>query len=308
MSQDLTPIVIVGPTGAGKSEVSLAVAERLSTGAEIINADSMQMYKGLDIGTAKLPAADRRGIKHHQFDVLNIAETASVAKFISDATRLVPDIQQRGMRPIIVGGSMMYVQSLVDDWNLPPTDPEVRARWQALQDEIGVEAMHDRLAEVDPAAAAIIERKDPRRIVRALEVIELTGKPFAASQPPKNMPTRWGAKLFGLQAPAEWLNPRLELRVEKMFDAGLVDEVKALQERGLVKDSTAGQAIGYQQALSALAGEMSMAEAKEATVTGTRRYARRQRSWFRRDPRIHWLDATCEDPDLLAEEIIGALS
>ena len=165
----------------------------------------------------------------------------------------------------------------------------------AVQEDIGVQKLHQHLATVDPAAASVIEANDPRRIVRALEVIELTGKPFAASQPPKDRPTRWATRLIGLEAPAEWLNPRLEQRVRTMFDTGLIDETRALLERGLSRDSTAGKAIGYSQAMSVIEGTMTREEAEESTLQGTRRYARRQRSWFRRDPRIHWISAAATD-------------
>ncbi|WP_238597042.1 tRNA (adenosine(37)-N6)-dimethylallyltransferase MiaA [Corynebacterium heidelbergense] len=284
-----TPIVIVGPTGSGKSEAALAVAEQL--GGEVVNADSMQMYRGMDIGTAKLPPAQRRGIPHHLLDVLDVTETASVARYRKQAGEVVDALRRDGTIPVIVGGSMMYIQGLIDDWQFPPTDPEVRQRWMVEQDRVGVEALHDRLAAVDPQAAAVIERRDPRRIVRALEVIELTGKPFSATQPDKNRPPRWNARIIGLQAPATWLSPRLEARVQRMFDAGLLTETRGLVERGLVAQSTAGRAIGYSQALAAIAGTMTVDEAQESTVVGTRRYARRQRSWFRRDPRIRWVEA-----------------
>ena len=303
----LRPLLIVGPTGAGKSDLSHEVARRLDQPVEIINGDSMQMYRGMDIGTAKISRAERAEFPHHLFDCLDVDDTASVAAYREMAGETVEQIQARGARPIIVGGSMMYLQALVDDWQFPPTDSAVRAKWMAEQDRIGVEALHEVLRSKDPDAADIIEEKDPRRIVRALEVIELTGKPFAASQPPKNVPTRWGTRIFGLKAPGNWLNPRLEARVDRMFAAGLVAEVEGLAAAGLSRESTAGKAIGYAQVLSALAGECSMEQAREDTVVGTRRYARRQRSWFRRDPRIHWLDATVADPGLLAGQVIDGL-
>lgn len=283
------PVAVVGPTGSGKSEVALAIAE--AADGEVVNIDSMQLYSGMDIGTAKLPVDLRRGIVHHQFDVLDVTETASVAAYRDAAVADVEDIRKRGRTPVIVGGSMMYVQALLDQWELPPTDPQVRARWEAELQRIGVEALHQRLGEIDPEAAKVIETRDPRRTVRALEVIELTGRPFAASQPPKDRPTRWDTRIIGLAADPAWLNPRLEARVQTMFDTGLLDEVSALRARGLRRDSTAGQAIGYAQVLDHLAGELSLDEAVEQTVIGTRRYARRQRAWFRRDPRIEWFDA-----------------
>ncbi|MDU4634540.1 tRNA dimethylallyltransferase, partial [Corynebacterium sp.] len=185
----------------------------------------------------------------------------------------------------------LYAQALVDDWQFPPTDPAVRAKYEARRVEIGTDALHEELAQVDPAAAAIIEDKDPRRTVRALEVIELTGKPYKASQPPKDAPPRWGTSLLGLRTTADWLNPRIELRTRQMFERGLIEEVENLQGQGLVADSTAGRAIGYAQVFQAQRGKLTWDEAVERTITGTRRYVRRQRSWFNRDKRITWLDA-----------------
>ncbi|MDK8475217.1 MULTISPECIES: tRNA (adenosine(37)-N6)-dimethylallyltransferase MiaA [Corynebacterium] len=285
----MRPIAVVGPTASGKSALGLALAHEL--GGEVVNVDSMQLYRGMDIGTAKLSPAEREGIPHHQLDVWDVTETASVARYQQAALRDIEDIMSRGKTPILVGGSMLYAQALVDDWQFPPTDPQVRAKYEARRADIGTDALHAELARVDPAAAAIIEDKDPRRTVRALEVIELTGKPFKASQPPKNGPPRWGTKLLGLRTDSEWLNPRIEKRTRLMFEQGLVEEVERLQDKGLVADSTAGRAIGYAQVLQAQRGELTWEDAVERTITGTRRYVRRQRSWFNRDKRITWLDA-----------------
>ncbi|WJY72846.1 tRNA (adenosine(37)-N6)-dimethylallyltransferase MiaA [Corynebacterium auriscanis] len=289
----INPVAVVGPTGAGKSAMSLALAHEL--GGEIINIDSMQLYQGMDIGTAKLTVAEREGIPHHQLDIWPVTKPASVAEYRVGAIADAEAIMARGKTPIFVGGSMMYVQALVDEWDFPPTDPAVRGKWESTLAEIGVEALHAHLATVDPQAASIIEARDPRRTVRALEVIELTGKPFAASQPPKDRPARWNMDILGLQADAEWLNPRLEQRVDIMFERGLVAEVERLKAAGLRRDSTAGQAIGYAQVLDYLDEHMTEAQAREATVIGTRRYARRQRSWFRRDPRVQWIPANQPD-------------
>jgi len=285
----MRPIAVVGPTASGKSALGLALAHELD--GEVVNVDSMQLYRGMDIGTAKLSPAEREGIPHHQLDVWDVTETASVARYQQAALRDIEDIMSRGKTPILVGGSMLYAQALVDDWQFPPTDPQVRAKYEARRADIGTDALHAELARVDPAAAAIIEDKDPRRTVRALEVIELTGKPFKASQPPKNGPPRWGTKLLGLRTDSEWLNPRIEKRTRLMFEQGLVEEVEHLQDKGLVADSTAGRAIGYAQVLQAQRGELTWEDAVERTITGTRRYVRRQRSWFNRDKRITWLDA-----------------
>ncbi|PRQ10565.1 tRNA (adenosine(37)-N6)-dimethylallyltransferase MiaA [Corynebacterium sp. 13CS0277] len=283
------PIAIVGPTASGKSALSLALAEQLD--GEVVNVDSMQLYRGMDIGTAKLSLEERCGVPHHLLDVLDVTQTASVARYQQQAVAAVEDIQSRGKVPLLVGGSMLYVQSLVDDWQFPPTDPAVRARWEARLAQEGLPALREELRAVDPAAAAIIEEADPRRTVRALEVIELTGKPFAASQPPVNAPARWNTVILGLATEAEFLNPRIAQRTQLMFDSGLMEETRGLVDAGLVAESTAGRAIGYAQALAVLAGEMTVDDACERTTFGTRRYVRRQRSWFRRDPRTLWLDA-----------------
>lgn len=285
----MRPIAVFGPTASGKSALGLALAQQLD--GEVVNVDSMQLYRGMDIGTAKLTPAEREGIPHHQLDVWDVTETASVARYQRDAIADVEGIMARGKTPILVGGSMLYAQALVDDWQFPPTDPAVRAKYEARRVEIGTDALHEELAQVDPAAAAIIEDKDPRRTVRALEVIELTGKPYKASQPPKDAPPRWGTRLLGLRTTADWLNPRIELRTRQMFERGLIEEVEGLQSQGLVADSTAGRAIGYAQVFQAQRGELTWNEAVERTITGTRRYVRRQRSWFNRDKRIMWLDA-----------------
>jgi tRNA dimethylallyltransferase len=286
----VTPIAVIGPTASGKSALGIALAQKF--GGEVVNVDSMQLYKGMDIGTAKLSIPERMGVPHHQLDVLDVTQTASVARYQQAAIRDVEAIMARGNVPILVGGSMLYVQSLLDAWSFPPTDATVRARYEQRLNDIGITALHNELAAIDPAAAAVIEDKDPRRTVRALEVIELTGKPFSASQPPINQPPRWGARVLGLRTTTEWLNPRIEQRTHAMFDAGLVEEVKCLVSAGLVADSTAGRAIGYAHVLAAMAGELTWDEAVDRTITGTRKYVRRQKSWFKRDPRTHWIDAS----------------
>ncbi|OFT29108.1 tRNA (adenosine(37)-N6)-dimethylallyltransferase MiaA [Corynebacterium sp. HMSC08D02] len=287
------PVAIVGPTASGKSSLSLALAHELD--GEIVNVDSMQLYRGMDIGTAKLPLAERQGIPHHLLDIWEVTKTASVAEYQQRAVETVEEISNRGKLPILVGGSMLYMQSLVDAWQFPPTDPEVRGRYESLLKEIGIDRLHAQLAAVDPVAASIIEDRDPRRTVRALEVIELTGKPFQASQPPKNAPTRWGTRMIGLETTPEWLNPRIAQRTDAMFEQGLIDEIHRLVGQGLVKDSTAGRAIGYAQGLGVIDGHLTIDEACEDTKLRTRRYVRRQKSWFRRDKRITWIDAANYD-------------
>ncbi|KAA8725187.1 tRNA (adenosine(37)-N6)-dimethylallyltransferase MiaA [Corynebacterium phocae] len=297
----MRPIAVVGPTASGKSALGLELAHQLD--GEIVNVDSMQLYRGMDIGTAKLSPAEREGIPHHQLDVWDVNERASVARYQEEAVADVEAIMSRGKVPILVGGSMLYVQSVVDDWQFPPTDPKVRAKYQARLDTVGIDKLHAQLAQLDPQAAAVIEDKDPRRTVRALEVIELTGKPFQATQPPKNQTPRWGTLMLGLRTTADWLNPRIEQRAHLMFDSGLVEEVERLKTQGLVEDSTAGRAIGYAQVFQAQRGELTWEQAVERTIIGTRRYVRRQRSWFNRDPRIHWIDATAH-PTAQALEIV----
>ena len=288
----MRPIAIVGPTGTGKSQLALDLAE--AVGAEIVNADAMQQYRGMDIGTAKLPVPSRRGIPHHQLDVLDVTDLATVARYQQAAVADVESVISRGLVPVIVGGSMMYVQSLLDDWAFPATDPSVRARWEARLGEAGPAALHEELAARDSAAAAAILPTDGRRIVRALEVVELTGEPFAASAPRIGTP-RWNTAIIGLDCSTTLLDERLARRTEEMFEAGLVGEVRALLDRGLRGGVTAARALGYAQVIAAIdagAGPVELDRARESTFVGTRRYVRRQRSWFRRDPRIHWLDGT----------------
>ena len=288
----MRPLAIVGPTGTGKSQLALDVAERLD--AEIVNADAMQFYRGMDIGTAKLPVAQRRGIPHHQLDVLDVTETATVARYQGAAAADIEAIAARGKVPVLVGGSMLYIQSLLDDWSFPTTDQAVRAKWEQRLAEIGVDRLHAELASRDPAAAASILPSDGRRIVRALEVVELTGQPFAASAPTIGTP-RWDAVIVGLDCGTELLDERLARRTETMFADGLVDEVVTLLDRGLRDGVTASRALGYAQVIADLDAGGNGDAAREPTFIGTRRYVRRQRSWFRRDHRIQWLDASAPD-------------
>lgn len=290
------PIAIVGPTGTGKSALALAVAEHIGSkiAVEIVNADAMQLYRGMDIGTAKPTVDERRGVPHHQLDVLEVTETASVARYQQAAATDVEAIAERGAVPVVVGGSMMYVQALLDDWTFPATDPAVRARWEQRLAEVGVAALHQELGRVDADAAAAISPTDGRRIVRALEVVELTGQPFAASFPAIGAP-RWDTVIIGLDWPTTQLDDRLVKRTEKMFADGLVDEVRALLGRGLRDGLTAPRALGYAQVLADFDAGGDGIAAREATFVGTRRYVRRQRSWFRRDPRITWLDGASAD-------------
>lgn len=294
MTVPVRPLAIVGPTGTGKSQLALDIAERAEPlSAEIVNADAMQLYRGMDIGTAKLPVEERRGIPHHQLDVLDVNETASVARYQRAAAADIEAIAGAGAVPIIVGGSMLYIQALLDDWSFPATDPAVRARWERRLAEVGVGELHAELARLDPAAAASILPTDARRTVRALEVLELTGQPFAASAPQIGAP-RWDTVIIGLDCDTTILDERLARRTDAMFDQGLVGEVTALLDQGLRDGVTAARALGYAQVIAALdagGGPDRLSEAREQTFVGTRRYVRRQRSWFRRDHRVRWLDA-----------------
>ena len=285
----MKPIAVIGPTGTGKSQLALDVAVRLDRPAEIVNADAAQLYRGMDIGTAKLLPAQRCGIAHHQLDVLDVTQTASVARYQQAAAEDVAAIMRRGAVPIIVGGSMLYVQALLDDWSFPATDPGVRARYEQRLAEVGVAALHAQLGEVDPAAAAAILPTDGRRIVRALEVVELTGEPFAASAPVIGAP-RWDTVIIGLDCDTDILDQRLAARTDAMFAGGLVAEVQELLDSGLRDGVTAARALGYAQVIADLDAGGDGRAAREPTFTGTRRYVRRQRSWFRRDPRTQWLD------------------
>ena len=293
-------ICVIGPTGTGKSELSLNLAERLAAAgrpAEIINADAMQLYRRMDIGTAKLPPADRRGIPHHLLDVLDVTTESTVAQYQADARAAVEQIVARGSTPILVGGSGLYVASVIYDFQFPASDKAVRARLEAELDAEGPGALYRRLVALDAAVAERIGAHNSRRIVRALEVAELTGSPVAGMLP--DQPVYWRpTRIIGLRAPREDLVARLDERVHGMWRGGLVDEVRDLIPLGLERGVTASRAIGYAQALQQLAGTATEAEAIEQTQQLTRRYARRQVSWFRRYADIVWLDY--DDPDLVA--------
>jgi tRNA dimethylallyltransferase len=287
-------LAIVGATGTGKSELSLDVAERLvdaGTPAEIVNADAMQLYRGMDIGTAKLTPAERRGIPHHLIDVLEPTQEASVARYQAEARAVIDDIVARNAMPILVGGSGLYVSSVVYDFRFPGTDDAIRARLESELAVHGPGVLFARLSQRDPQAAQAIGPHNGRRIVRALEVIELTGEPFGAGLPEESGTWR-PTVTVGLRLERGRLVPRLDERVERMWRAGLVDEVAALRPAGL--GTTAGRAIGYAQALRQLDGELDEAAAIEETQALTRRYARRQVSWFGRARDTVWLDA--DDP------------
>ncbi len=285
-------VAVVGPTAAGKTDLSLDLAEAL--GGEVVNTDSMQLYRGMDIGTAKLPAAERRGIVHHLLDVLDVSEPATVAEFQGWARAVIDDCRARGVVPVLVGGSALYTRAVLDRFEFPGTDPEVRAQLEKELAEVGAEAMYARLVEVDPVAAERILPQNARRVVRALEVIALTGRPFSATLPSLTY-FYDDAVQVGVDIPRPVLDERIALRVQRMWDAGFVDEVRSLAGRGLREGRTANRALGYQQVLAFLDGDVSEQEAQELTVTGTRRFARRQDAWFKKDPRISWVG--WDDPD-----------
>ncbi|MFG1702372.1 tRNA (adenosine(37)-N6)-dimethylallyltransferase MiaA [Nonomuraea sp. M3C6] len=286
-------IAVVGPTAAGKSDLAVDLALRL--GGECVNADSMQLYRGMDIGTAKLTPAERRGVPHHLLDIWDVTVTASVAEY----QRLARAVFESVETPVLVGGSGLYVRAAIDDLEFPGTDPEIRARLESELAERGPDPLYERLKELDPAAAAAILPSNGRRIVRALEVIEHSGRPFSATMP--SYDAVYPSVQLGLEVPRPELDERIAVRVERMWRAGLVEEVRALLGQGLAEGRTAGRALGYAQVIRFLDGEWSEEQAIEETVRATRRFARRQESWFRRDPRVCWLPY--DAPDLLERSL-----
>ena len=286
-------IAIVGSTGTGKSELAIRIAEALraeDSEAEIVNADAMQLYRGMNIGTAKLPLAERRGIEHHLVDVLDVIEESTAAEYQKLARAKILEIQSRGSIPILVGGSMLYVAAVLNNFEFPVRDKDLRASLEQELSELGPNAMHQKLAELDSIAASRIDPENGRRIVRALEIVTLTGEPFAAALPDEI--DSWQEVLeIGLRMDRELLVARLAERVRGMWSAGMVQETEDLVSKGLRESVTAGYAIGYAQALAQLDGELSQEQAIESTTKLTQKYARRQMSWFKRDTRINWLEA-----------------
>ncbi|GGL26558.1 tRNA (adenosine(37)-N6)-dimethylallyltransferase MiaA [Phycicoccus endophyticus] len=284
-------VAVVGATATGKSQLGLALARRF--GAEVVSADASQLYRGMDIGTAKLSVAERAGVPHHQLDVLEVTQEASVAAYQRHARDDVDGILRRGALPLLVGGSGLYVRAVLDRLEIPPTDPVVRRRIEERAEREGGAALHAELARRDPVAAAALAPANTRRVVRALEVLELTGAPFSATMPRREFlrPTL----VLGLRAQRTALDARVERRARAMFDAGLLEETRALLERGLRAGRTASRALGYAQALAVLDGSMDREEAVAETAGRTRRLVRRQESWFGADPRVVWLDALAPD-------------
>lgn len=282
--------VIAGATATGKSDLAISLAQRC--GAEIINADSMQLYRGMDIGTAKLSIKERQGIPHHLLDILDVSEDASVAKYQVLAREKITEIHSRGKDVVIVGGTGLYIKAILDDLNFPDTNPAVREALEALAEKIGPQAMFDRLATLDPAAALAIDAQNLRRVIRALEVIEITGKPFTAHLPRKESSRYPDARQFGLVMDRQTLAERISQRVDRMWQAGLVVETDALIAAGIRQGRTAALALGYAQVLNFREGTLSEDEAREDTKRATRQYARRQETWFSRDERIQWISPT----------------
>jgi tRNA dimethylallyltransferase len=290
-------LVLVGSTATGKSSLAVELALRYAaTGhsAEVVNADSMLLYRGMDIGTAKPTIAERRGVPHHLIDVLDVTEISTVADFQRLARSAIAECRSRGVVPIVVGGSALYVRAIVDHFKFPGTDPALRAELDAELERTGPQALHGRLARLDPAAAATIEPRNGRRIVRALEVGRLTGQPFRANLPAYDylLP---GVRQIGLDIDRAELDRRISLRVRDMWQRGFVEEVRRLVEAGLHKGKTASRGLGYRQVLDFLSGGITEAEAEEQTISATRRFARRQDSWFWKDPRIRWVRYDASD-------------
>jgi tRNA dimethylallyltransferase len=280
-------IVICGATATGKSDIAIEVAQ--SIGGEIINADSMQLYRGMDIGTAKLGLAERGGIEHHLLDVLDVNQDSTVAWYQDQARTVITEIHGRGKDAVVVGGTGLYIKAILDDLNFPDTDPEVRAKLETEAVEFGAASLFERLELLDPAAALAIDQANTRRIIRALEVIEITGKPFTANLPREDSSRYPDAMQFGLVMDRDHLRERIDLRVDRMWERGFVAEVDQLITQGIKDGSTAQRALGYAQIISMRNGLMSEDEAKEDTKRASRQYARRQETWFSRDIRIQWV-------------------
>ena len=300
----MTLVVIGGATATGKSDLAVALAKRI--GGEIVNADSMQLYRGMDIGTAKLTEDEREGIPHHLLDVVDVSTDVNVAWYQEQARGVIDALLAGGKPVIVVGGTGFYIKAILDDLNFPDTDPAVREKLTLEAEKIGGDALHQRLGILDPAAAAAIPRENVRRVIRALEVIEITGKPFTANLPRENSTKYPDALQFGLTMDRESLDARVDLRVDRMFIHGLVEEVKALIEKGLLEGKTARAALGYAQVISMLDGDISLEQAISDTKLATRQYVRRQETWFRRDQRISWLDPDSDRLNLIEKAILNA--
>jgi tRNA dimethylallyltransferase len=294
-------VVIAGATATGKSAISVELAQKID--AEIINADSMQVYRGMDIGTAKISVSERQLIPHHMLDVLDVSQDSTVAWFQDEARKLIDEIHSRGKSVVIVGGTGLYIKSVIDELNFPDTDPMVRHTLNKEAEEQGIDAMFARLEKLDPAAAIAIDRANLRRIIRALEVIEITGKPFTANLPREASVRYPAARQFGLVMDRDQLSERIDQRVNQMFENGLVAEVQKLVAAGLLQGRTAQRALGYSQVLAHLKGEVSLDAAIEETKRATRQYARRQETWFSRDSRIKWISPRQDRLETIMESL-----
>ena len=290
----MTLVVIGGATATGKSDLAVALAKKIN--AQIVNADSMQLYRGMDIGTAKLSFEEREGVAHHMLDLVEVSTDVNVAWYQEQARLIIDELLAQSIPVIIVGGTGFYIKAILDDLNFPDTDPAVREKLTQLAEKIGNDAIHQRLEVLDPAAAAAIPKENVRRVIRALEVIEITGKPFTANLPRADSTRYPNALQFGLEMDRLKLDERVDTRVDRMFGRGLIEEVEALINQGILEGKTARAALGYSQVISMKAGEISQAEAISQTKLATRQYIRRQETWFRRDQRINWLN---EDSDRL---------
>jgi len=280
-------IIVCGATATGKSDLAVSLAKEIN--AEVVNADSMQVYKGMDIGTAKLTSEERGGIAHHLIDVLDIKDEANVAWYQQIAREKIDQILNSGKSVVVVGGTGLYIKAILDDLNFPDTDPAVRQKITDEAEKLGNDVMHERLVKLDPAAALAIPKENIRRVIRALEVIELTGKPFTANLPRQESSKYPDAKQFGLVLDRGNLDQKIDKRVEDMWAKGFAREVSTLMTKGLEQSGTAKKALGYMQIMNYLNGESDEAFAKEETKRVTRAYARRQETWFSKDERIKWL-------------------
>ena len=283
-------IVICGATATGKSDLAVTLAQEID--AEIINADSMQLYKGMDIGTAKITVEERKGIAHHLMDMLNVTQDANVAWYQENARAAIAEIQGRGKNVIVVGGTGLYIKAILDELNFPDTDPVVRAELELEFATKGIGPLFERLEKLDPAAALAIDKANSRRVIRALEVIKITGKPFTANLPREESSRYPHARQFGLVMDRDALSERISTRVERMWEQGLVAEVEKLMAAGVTQGITAQRALGYAQVIAQIEGKVTEEEAKEETKRATRQYARRQETWFSRDERITWISPT----------------
>lgn len=299
----MTLVVIGGATATGKSDLAIALAMRI--GAEIINADSMQLYRGMDIGTAKVLPEDRQGIAHHMIDLVDVSTDVNVAWYQVQARAKIDELLARKIPVIVVGGTGFYIKAILDDLNFPDTDPAVREKITQLAEKIGNDAIHQRLAVLDPAAAAAIPKENVRRVIRALEVIEITGKPFTANLPREDSTRYPNAQQFGLTMERDLLDTRVDARVDQIFKKGLIAEVDTLITHGLLEGKTARAALGYAQVLTMRSGEISGQEAISQTKLATRQYIRRQETWFRRDNRIQWLDIDSDRLGIIEKAILN---